>query len=216
MVEITEPMTMITDYILGVMSIIFTIFLFYEWSDNEQLSVLFWTVGFLFMGIGGFAGGTRHGFTNSLSERNLQIAWKSTTYSIGIATLFILIGSIISSIDPGFLQYLFLTISGLGFIIYVIWMRTHNEFIYVIMLYVPSMLLIIILKIISYFSWDDPSSSWLIAGIILAFIGAGIQASKFALHKHMNHNDIFHIIQMVSTILLYKGALLVQDLPLDD
>ena len=36
--------------------------------------------------------------------------------------------------------------------------------------------------------------------------GAMVQASGFRLHEHFNHNDLYHVIQMVALVLLYRGA----------
>ena len=207
MVKITEPMTMITDYILSIMSFLLGIALIATGSDKDQLSMILWGIGLITTGISALLGGTYHGFTENISEESYNLLRKLTLYSIGLTSLFILMGSIISSIRSETIQYILIGVGIIGFIIYGVWIKEHIEFIYAIMNYVPTMLVIIFLKIYSYFEYDDPSSLWIISGILIAFIGAGIQASGFSLHKHMNNNDIFHIIQMISTYFLYLGAL---------
>jgi hypothetical protein len=49
--------------------------------------------------------------------------------------------------------------------------------------------------------------------VALAVVGAGVQASGFALHRHFNHNDLFHVIQLAATVLFYRGALRLRDRP---
>jgi hypothetical protein len=38
-------------------------------------------------------------------------------------------------------------------------------------------------------------------------VGAAlVQASGFALYRHFNHNDLYHVIQIAAMVLLYRGA----------
>jgi hypothetical protein len=48
--------------------------------------------------------------------------------------------------------------------------------------------------------------------IAVTVIGLVIQQSGLGLHVHFNHNDIYHIIQMVGLYYLYRGALNLHDL----
>jgi hypothetical protein len=41
--------------------------------------------------------------------------------------------------------------------------------------------------------------------------GLAIQMSGFGLHRDFNHNDIFHVIQIVAMFLFFKGARDLQD-----
>ncbi|MFQ5792361.1 MAG: hypothetical protein ACE5JI_17980 [Acidobacteriota bacterium] len=53
---------------------------------------------------------------------------------------------------------------------------------------------------------------WLMEGGLITFIGLVIQQSGWALHEHFNHNDIYHLVQIVGIYFLYRGALLLHDL----
>jgi hypothetical protein len=44
----------------------------------------------------------------------------------------------------------------------------------------------------------------------MAFAGTAVQQSGFSFHKHFNHNDIYHVFQMGSMFLLYKGVILLK------
>jgi len=55
-------------------------------------------------------------------------------------------------------------------------------------------------------------SGYISIGIIISFIGAGVQASRLGLHQHFNHNDIYHVIQMIGMGFFYHGATLLTDL----
>ena len=65
--KITEPMTMITDYLIGLQCFYFCFKLLPEIQHKKQVSRKFWTLAFLFTGIASICGGTHHGFALVLS-----------------------------------------------------------------------------------------------------------------------------------------------------
>jgi hypothetical protein len=40
-----------------------------------------------------------------------------------------------------------------------------------------------------------------------------VQASGVTLHRHFNHNDLFHVIQIGATLVFYRGARRLRDRP---
>ena len=73
------------------------------------------------------------------------------------------------------------------------------------------MLLIIILQIFARVKYRAASAAWLISGIIVSFIAAGIQLSGFTMHEHFNHNDLYHVIQILAMYIIYRGVILLRD-----
>ena len=53
---------------------------------------------------------------------------------------------------------------------------------------------------------------WLKGGILVTAVGLLIQQSGWSIHEHFNHNDIYHLVQMVGIYFFYRGALLLHDL----
>ncbi len=56
-----------------------------------------------------------------------------------------------------------------------------------------------------------PRGRWTAAGVAVSFAAAAVQQSGLALHRHFNHNDLYHVIQMGGLYLLYRGGLLLRD-----
>lgn len=54
--------------------------------------------------------------------------------------------------------------------------------------------------------------SWLRKGILVSAIGIALMVAKVSFHKHFNHNDIYHVIQMVGLWCFYRGALFLHGL----
>jgi hypothetical protein len=187
--SLAEPTTTITDYILAAETFLFSVLLF---RANKR----FWATAFLFTAIAAVTGGTFHGFRGQLSASAENILWKITVYSIGLSSLFLLLGSSKSIWVVVF--------AVLQFTVYAIWMATHNDFRYVIYEYGPAMIAVLLLQLI----FRQPASPWIIGGILLSFAAAGVQLTGIQFFRYFNHNDLYHMLQMVAMWLLYRGGLL--------
>ena len=93
-----------------------------------------------------------------------------------------------------------------GFAVYAWWMLSHSDFVYVIYHYVPAMLGVAILQ-----GWDwvrrrAASAPWMVSGVVVTLLGAIVQQSGFSIHRHFNHNDLYHVIQIAGLLLLYRGT----------
>lgn len=206
MVKLTEPMTMLTDYVLGIYIIVLSILAIQQQSVISSAFIYF-AVGFIATALSALLGGTAHGFVTYLSKKQHKLIWLGIYYSIGIAGFGISIGAIYSVISNATLTYVLVGLSFLLLAFYVFWMLSHNEFKYAIYYYVPALVIALVLESISLPT--NASAPWIIAGILVTFLASGIQISKIGIHKHFNHNDLFHVIQIIASYILYRGILLV-------
>ncbi len=99
-----------------------------------------------------------------------------------------------------------LALSMLKLFVYLAWMVTHDDFLFVVYDYGSTMILILIFQVWAFYKLQSSAAGWIVGGILLSFVGAAIQQSGFSLHQHFNHNDLFHIVQMVAFYLLYRGG----------
>jgi hypothetical protein len=183
-IEIHEPMTLATDYMLTVAAVIFALRL---WRTNRM-----WALAFVFTAAGSFFGGTYHGFAQTMQPSVAAALWKVTVFSIGLASFFLLAGS----------GRAFAVIAIVKFIVYASWMITHDGFVWVIADYGVTLLLVGIAQLIR----RGPSMPWVIGSIVVSVMGALVQRSRFALNVNFNHNDLYHVIQLVALWLLYRGG----------
>ena len=49
------------------------------------------------------------------------------------------------------------------------------------------------------------------AACLVSLVGGIVQARRVAPHRHFNHNDLYHVIQMVALYLFYRGGALLVD-----
>lgn len=202
--NIAEPVTLLTDYLLAIECLVFAVLL-YRYAQNET-SILLWAISFFVIALAAITGGTYHGFIQSLSVSMSSNLWKITLYCIGVSTLCLLSGMILVALK-GNVRTLFLILAVVQFLGFVILIRRNYEYKYVIHDYVPAMAVILALCILRL---NKPYAIWIIAGILISFAAAGVQLSGFTLHRNFNHNDLYHVIQMIGMYLLYRGGKLLK------
>jgi len=207
---IYEPMTVITDLILAGMTA------WFAWELSawywERLMNIHWhfSRAFWMLALGALLGAVSHGIGPHLSPGVKDLIWKLTTVSIGFASFFLLMSAFYHVFPFETVRVLrWIPIILLVGYLLIIW--RDPRFINVIRFYAPAMIFVLLVMLYSYFANSTSGSGWIIAGILVSFAAAGVQMSGFTLHKHFNHNDIYHVIQMVGMYLLYRGSLLLND-----
>jgi hypothetical protein len=206
----SEPTTMATDYVLVLMCGFFAWRLWRVGKATAQASICSWAAGFVCFALASLAGGTVHGFSTILSEAVLQALWKFTLYAIGLASFFLLTGTLSACTLPSVRRFALL-IPYVQLIVYALWMATHDDFRYAIYDYAFTNLSIVVLQLHAGISRRAVSAPWLIGGVLVSFLAAGVQFNEIALHQHFNHNDLYHVIQMGGMYLFYRGALVLTD-----
>ena len=205
---IAEPMTLLTDYALaGVTG-------WLGWrllrAGEGQSARSFWALAFAAITVAAVLGGTHHGFAPQLAEGSLQMLWKATVLAVGIASFAMLAGSVIA-VTTGSLRKALLALATAKLALYSGWMLSHSEFIYVIADTGTTMAALAVLHGGLAMQNGDRASRWVLGGVGVSVIAAGVQASGFALHRHFNHNDLYHVIQIAAMVLFFIGSRRLRD-----
>lgn len=178
-----EPVTMLTDYALALVS---------AWLGLRLMRIeKFWAVAFLALALAAFLGGTWHGFWQN------DLLWKATTLSVGVASFGMVVGSAFLTTSGKLLQFLIL-LAVVKLLAYTVWMLGHDEFIWVVADTVSALVIVALLHLWRF-------NGWMLAGVAVSFLAGAVQASGFALHEHFNHNDLYHVVQIVAMLLFYAG-----------
>lgn len=208
--RITEPTTMITDYLVAALALTLGWRLFRVCRENNRLAGRWWAGALFATAAGALAGGTSHGFIRYLGETGWRLFWQITVYAIGLASFCLLIAIFEATFSGFWLQTLVL-LAAAKFGLYAIWMWQEADFKYVIYDYGSSMVIVLVLQIWAWFKDRAASAPWIVAGVLVSFVASQIQLQGISLHRHFNHNDLFHVIQMLGIWLLYRGGLSLTD-----
>ena len=93
---ITEPVTMLTDYLLSIASTIFAALTFR--LRGLHRAMVLWILAFTCAAIAALIGGTFHGFNEAFSPATGKSLWDTTMIFIGATTGFLISASIASSL----------------------------------------------------------------------------------------------------------------------
>lgn len=208
--QITEPTTMVTDYLVAALALIFWLRLRSDSGQRQVHSERWWSRAFLATAAGALAGGTSHGFANYLGESGWLVLWKATIYSLALASFCLLVAALLSAFRGKVLQIL-TGLAWLKFLSYAAFMIFENDFDFVIYDYGSAMIVVFLLQAWEWIRHHSAAASWILSGILVSIAASQIQMSGWSLHPHFNHNDIFHVVQMLSLTLLYRGGLRLQD-----
>jgi uncharacterized protein DUF6962 len=190
---ISEPMTLATDYVLAAITAWLSVQLF----RKNQASTRFWALAFAALAVGAFLGGTWHGFLQS------DTLWKATVLTVGVASFAMLAGSAIATSSGG-LRNVLLLVAVVKLAVYSLWMLRRDEFIFVVVDTGIAFAAVAALHLWRF-------NGWILAGVAVSVLAGLVQASGFDLHRHFNHNDLYHVIQIGAMVLLYRGARLLSD-----
>lgn len=60
---------------------------------------------------------------------------------------------------------------------------------------------------------NSSTAQWLLSGLGVSAVGLVLLGSGLSLHRHFNHNDLYHSVQAVALYLFFRGARLLEDRP---
>ena len=209
--RITEPMTMLTDYVLGALALGLALRLAGAASASGQLTIRLWAFGFVMTAVAAIVGGTYHGLIRMIPPGAGRVLWKITLISTGFgsASLF---GAAVMAAAAGPLQWALLAIVVLKLLVFLEVVLTRDNFLLVVIDYGSALLAVLLAAWFLKPTGITPAAGWLAAGVGVSVVAGAIQAFRLAPHPRFNHNDLFHVIQMAAIYCLYRGGLLLRDM----
>jgi len=209
--RITEPMTLATDYLLGVVALVFAVRLYQQGAAAGQWSVRLWAAAFLMTATAAFVGGSYHGFVTMLAPDAGRALWHATLIATGVGSAALLAAAATAG-TSGLVRQMLLLVVVVKLAAYLWWMSSHTDFIFVIADYGSALAGVMVLVWLARTSGLAPASAWIAAGVGISVLAAGVQAFRLAPHPSFNHNDLFHVIQTVAVYFLFRGGLVMRDM----
>ena len=202
-------MTVLTDLLLGACSARWGVTLLRQGSARRQVSQVLWGVGFLAAAAAAVLGGLSHAVGDQSPAARRKF-WQGTLFATGFTSASMLASAVLATTSPprrGW--YLCGTLAKL--LAYCAWMKSHDRFIYVILDYGSAMAGLVACHAPAGFRKGGAGSRFVLGGVCVSLIAAFVQQRKLALHRHFNHNDVYHVIQIAACYLFYRGGRLLQD-----
>ena len=209
---ISEPATLITDYLLALFTALLARRLARAARDAEWSALVerartqrWWSVAFMATAAAGAAGGTVHGFQHAMARPLADLLWIATLESLVVAAFAVVsaaLGQLGWSRGVTFAAT-FVAAAVFGF--YGLWVIKNPVFLAAIAAYGAAFAVLLAIRF--YRKPLDNAGRLLLAGVGLSLVAAGVQQSGWSIHRYFNHNDLYHVIQAVAIWLLYRSAI---------
>lgn len=200
-----EPMTALTDAILAAWTAFWCAFLFAR--ANGRRPVVLWACAFAATAVSALAGVAFHGsrlFFDPVVRYSI-VAWKVVPVASGTAVL--CLGSAAALVwFRGAVRRAVIALLVAEFVACLIGAVLSNDFRVVVADSAP-VLLAMLAGCVAH--WQSRASRLVAAGIAVVVVANVVQASSLHLGS-FDHNDIYHVIQMVAMYVLYRGGVLLE------
>jgi hypothetical protein len=221
-VTILEPTTTFTDLILAFMSFYFGHKLFHAKKSPDKRFKQFWALAFLFLGLSSFMGALAHGFPFLKTQFSIVAqAWPLTVMCMGIMSFYLLL-ALATEYFPRWRNAIFFLAYFKMMAFFLLMFGYPKKYFgppedvsfgLVIFDYAPVLILLLTMNVIDFIKSDKNSlkkmtAKTMVTGLVLSIMGTFVQVSGFGLAKNFNHNDIYHVIQMVAIYLMYRAVTL--------
>jgi hypothetical protein len=198
---LAEPMTVATDWGLAAFALVLG---FRLMRGKPVLSQSLVAASFWSLAASALLGGAVHGFAPHLDLPSKQQLWRFIYGGIGLANLLLLGGIVVAIVPKRFRAMVLLLLAArFAFVLLLGWGR---DFAFVMGDIALTLLLLLGLALFFTLVHPRPFAPWLLLGVVVSFGGALVQTGRLAPHPHFNHNDLFHVVQMLGLYLFYRAA----------
>jgi hypothetical protein len=200
-----EPATVLTDLFLGALTAVFAAKLFRRATAAGSPAVRLWGAAFVASAAAAFLGGFFHGFAPEMGQRVADALWRATLYTGGVASFFLMAATVTAALR-GMIRRVWIVGLAAKAAAYAALVTQDPDFRWLVFDYGSSMLGVAAFQILRMRAGAAPGAGWILAGIASSAVAALVQQTGVSLHEHFNHNDLYHVLQMGATALLYRGA----------
>ena len=206
---VTEPMTVATNVVLAVLALVITVRLASHSAAGGSAAQGWLAAAMFATGLAALVGALAHGTDSAGHAALRERFWRGALYAtglIGAAT----VAAVAFFAARGVARTAILAFAGIKLVVFIVRATRRPEFSVAAIDYGGA--LAIMLVGAAYGAWRRaPGMTWLIAGVLVSLVAGIVQARRLAPHRHFNHNDLYHVIQMAALYAFYRGGALLVD-----
>jgi len=204
-VPISEPTTLLTDYLLAAAAFWLAARLAGASSRTGSWAQALWALAFTLGAVAACAGGTVHGFRSSLDPFAGALLWQCALLGGALAGTLLLAGAALHALRGGVLRLALgvlavkaglelVVISRAGLARDAVWAGA------------ATVVLLLAFGVLRART-DRETLGWLLLALVLAGTGLAVQAARLTLHPHFNHNDACHVFLTAALWPFYQAGL---------
>src|SRR5687768_17615791 len=204
---VTEPMTVATNAVLALLAFVFAVRLAYQSAAEGSAAGGCLAAALLATGFAALLGAIAHG-TDPASDAELRARfWRGALYTTGFigATS---VASVAFFAARGSTRTAILAFAGIKLVVFIVRVTRQPEFRVAAGDYGGALAIVLVAASYMAVRRQAPGMAWLIVGVLVSLVAGIVQARRLALHRHFNHNDLYHVIQMAALYAFYRGGTL--------
>ena len=206
---VTEPMTVATDVVLATLAFVFATRLAQRSAIDDSAAAGCLAAAMLVTGLSAVIGAIAHGTDPSSAALRARF-WRITVYVTGFIGAAI-VASVAFFAARGSARGTLLFVAAIKLVYFLKRAAREPEFHVVAADYGVALAILLAGALSELVRRRAPGMAWLIAGVLVSLVAAIVQARRLVLHRHFNHNDLYHVIQMVALYAFYRGGALLVD-----
>jgi hypothetical protein len=207
---ITEPTTVATNVVLAGLAFVLSARLGYGAAAEGSASGSFIALGLLTTAVAAAFGAAAHGIDPLVDREQRKRCWHVSLYAMGLVGA-ATIASVAFFTARGSIRTAILVVAGLKFLAYLVSIVRRPEFRVAAADYGGALAVLLVGALYAMARWHAAGTGWLVGGVAVSLVAGLVQVRRIAFHRHFNHNDLFHVIQMVALYLVYRGGALLVD-----
>lgn len=205
-----EVMDIITDLLLSGFAFWLAFGLLHVARDLGEYAIRYWCAAFCSVGACALLAGIWHGFSPTMEVRTAALIWTSSM-ALAVAASFLFLIATLHLFTSGRLLGWLAGGAVIKFALFAVWATVNDDVRLVI--YDSGLTMLAMLVMASWGAWLQraPAAPWILAGVTTAMVAALFQQGRVSIHRHFNHNDLYHVIQMGALYCLYRAGPLLHD-----
>lgn len=199
-----EPTTVLTDVALTVAGV---------WCAarlaglTDGAAPLLLAGAFLLLAASALLGAVVHGVGPSLGDAVSKPIWK-VTLLLALLTNALLLGAEVVAHVAGAWRGLLLALVGAKLVAASAAALRQPVFRWIVYDSLATFAAVAAIEAIAWGARGAPSAPWMLGAVALSMAAGALQHFRVAPHRHFNHNDLYHVVQLAAILLFYRGGLL--------
>lgn len=207
---LTEPTTVLTNVILSMVALVLAGRLGLQAAADGANAGACLAGGILATGLSAAFGAAAHGIDPVTDGALRARFWKAALYTaglIGVGT----ITSVAFFAARGAARSALVTFAFIKLVLFLLMVMRKPEFRVAAIDYGAALLVLLVGASYGLIRWHEPGAAWLIGGVLVSLIAGLVQGRRVSPHRWFNHNDLFHVIQIVALYMFFRGGSLLVD-----
>jgi hypothetical protein len=207
---ITEPTTVLTNVVLAGFAFVLGARVGYMSAAEGSAAGSFIALGLLATAVAASFGAAAHGLDPRTDREQREQCWRLALYATGFVGA-ASIASVAFFTARGLLRTAILVVAGLKLLVYLVRVTRRRDFRVAAVDYGGALAVLFVGSLYAMVRWGLPGTSWMMGGVGVSLVAGLVQARRIAPHRWFNHNDLYHVVQMVALYLFYRGGALLVD-----